>query len=63
MIIFEYICYDCDYVFERVVLNKIPKEVCPKCGSLNTSFQVADFDFGKNCRGCKGCGGCDKDSV
>jgi putative FmdB family regulatory protein len=42
MPIFEYICQDCDYEFESIVLGQ-QKPRCPKCESRRLQQQISRF--------------------
>lgn len=46
MPIFEYQCKKCGYIFEEVILNKIPKigTICPNCSYIATKI-ISDSNF------------------
>lgn len=43
MPIYEYLCDACQTPYEKLVLSKSEKIVCPKCGSARKTLQLSTF--------------------
>ena len=63
MPIYEYICKDCDRLFEKLVYRPTPAGdiCCPQCGTRDVEQQVSTFAVSgtvKKVSGGAGCGTC-----
>jgi putative FmdB family regulatory protein len=64
MPIYEYVCDDCQTLFEKIVINKQQEIACPKCASKKATIQLSVFATSGNgsssapSGGSSGGGGC-----
>jgi putative FmdB family regulatory protein len=43
MPIYEYVCDDCKWQFEKIVINRQQEISCPKCASKKATIQLSVF--------------------
>jgi putative FmdB family regulatory protein len=51
MPIYEYVCNDCETLYERLVMSASQKIECPKCASGRHTLQLSVFSAGKSSNG------------